>query len=63
LVNIDGHLVGYLPRHHAKAMTAIFQKHQLAGAYAKALIVGGWIGRKGRRAEGHFGVRLDIPVA
>ena len=61
-VRIDGKLVGYLPRHHAKAMTIIFNKHELAGAYADAVIVGGWSGRKGRKAEGHFGVRLDIPV-
>lgn len=61
-VTIEGELVGYLSRPHAKAMTIIFKRHNLAGAEASALIVGGWSGRGGRKAEGHFGVKLDIPV-
>jgi len=62
VVQIQGETVGYLPRHHAKQIAAVFRKNNLAGAEAGAIVVGGWTGRGGRKAEGHFGVRLDIPV-
>lgn len=61
-VSIDGLKIGYLNRQHAKAMTAILRKHKLGGAQAAAMIVGGWTGRGGRKSDGHYGVKLDIPV-
>lgn len=61
-VQINGMTVGYLSRPHARAMASIFEKHRLAEARARALIVGGWSDRGGRKAEGHYGVKLDIPV-
>lgn len=63
MVHIDGQLVGYLGRAHAATMADILKRKGLAGAQANAVIVGGWVGRKGRqKSEGHFGVKLDIPV-
>jgi hypothetical protein len=63
VVTVNGHKVGYLNRQHAAVMSKIFKKHKLAGAYAEAVIVGGWK-REGRQrqSEGHYGVKLDIPV-
>ena len=61
-VTIDGRKVGYLNRQHAKAMTVILRNHKLGGAEAAAVIVGGWTGRAGHKSDGHYGVRLDIPV-
>lgn len=61
-VSINGLRVGYLNRDHAATMTGIFKKHRLAGAYAGALIVGGWQRKARKNPEGSFGVRLDIPV-
>lgn len=60
-VEIDGLKVGYLSRPHAKVLTKILRSRRLAGAQAKAVIVGGWTGWKGAE-DGHYGVRLDIPV-
>lgn len=60
MVQIEGKLVGYLSRDVAQAMTMLFKKHNLAGAQADAIIVGGWSGRRGRKSDGHYGVRLDI---
>lgn len=59
-VLVKGHKVGYLSRPHARKLSAIFRQQRLEGGYAKAVIVGGW--DRGNGDEGHFGVRLDIPV-
>jgi hypothetical protein len=61
-VSIGGYKVGYLSRPHAAVMATVFKKHRLDAAQADAVIVGGWSRGKGRAPEGHFGVRLDIPV-
>lgn len=63
VVTIDDMVVGYLSRPHAQAMCQVFERNRLDGAYANAMIVGGWR-RVGRRSkdEGHYGVRLDIPI-
>ena len=61
-VSINGLRVGYLNRGHAATMTGIFTKHRLVGAYAGAIIVGGWQRQGRKNPEGHYGVRLDIPV-
>jgi hypothetical protein len=62
MVVIEGLKVGYLSKPHAAAMSYILKKHKADAGQADAIIVGGWSGRGGRKAEGHFGVRLDIPV-
>ena len=61
-VKINGELVGYLSRDLARQ----FRKQMAASGYqnkpalCKALIVGGW--NRGGGDEGHFGVRLDLPL-
>lgn len=62
MVQINGHLVGYLCRPHAAALSDILSQKGIAGAQANAVIVGGWARRTSRNAEGHFGVKLDIPL-
>ena len=62
MVQIDGYLVGYLSRPHAASLSDILTRKGLEGAQANAVIVGGWSRRTGRNVEGHFGVKLDIPV-
>lgn len=59
-VYIDDKKVGYLSRPHARRLSAILDKQKLDGGVAEAIIVGGW--RRANNDEGHYGVRLDIPV-
>ncbi len=62
MVMIDGRQVGYLSRAHAQAMTILFQRKGLGGAEADALVVGGWKRGRGAKDEGHYGVKLDLPI-
>ena len=62
-VDIQGKTVGYLSRDDARSY-----RRQLASAghpkligRCDALIVGGW--KRGSRDKGHFGAKLDLPVA
>jgi hypothetical protein len=60
MVRIDGLHVGYLSRDVAAAISHILKKHRYHSAQAEALIVGGWRTKRGQ--EGHYGVKLDIPI-
>lgn len=61
-VTIGGLVVGYLRKPDAIRMNAAIRRARASRAQASAIIVGGWSGRKGKRSEGHFGVRLDIDL-
>lgn len=61
-VYINDLKVGHINRAQAKPLTRIFRDQGLAGGIAKAVIVGGWAGRR-NQSDGHYGVRLDIPVS
>lgn len=62
-VAISGKIVGYLSRAHArefrKAIAAAKIDHCVL--VVKAKIVGGW--DRGAGDEGHYGVKLDLPVS
>lgn len=59
-VFIEDKKVGYLSRAHARRLSAILDNKKLDGGVAEAMIVGGW--KRSNNDEGHYGVRLDIPV-
>lgn len=59
-VFIDSRKVGYVPRREAAAMSKLLDRKGHQSFTADALIVGGW--SQGRRGEGHYGVKLDLPV-
>lgn len=60
-VEINGLVVGYIPRGYAPGMSDVIRRHAPAGrSSVNALIVGGWQRSGGR--EGSFGVKLDIDV-
>lgn len=62
-VTIDGEPVGYLDRESARSFRQKL-KGQIpddAAIAVPAMLVGGW--DRGDGDEGHFGVRLDIPIA
>ena len=62
LVSIDGKPVGYLNRENARQFRQNLadEGYPGAGATCAAKIVGGW--RREDGDEGHFGVKLDLPV-
>ncbi len=62
-VRINGQTVGYLSKPLARAMCVTLKQHNLAGVQVGAVVVGGWASRKGRKPEGHYGVKLDIAVS
>jgi hypothetical protein len=61
LVAIDGKQVGYLSRKHAREFRAELRQQGISVTVCRvpALIVGGW---KRGLDEGHFGVKLDLPM-
>jgi hypothetical protein len=61
LVAIDGQKVGHLSRKHAREFRAELKRQGIAVTVCRvpALIVGGW---KRGSDEGHFGVKLDLPL-
>lgn len=61
-VSIEGEIVGYLSREHARQFRKLMAEAGGARspAVCDALIVGGW--NRGGGDEGHFGVRLDLPM-
>ncbi|SKA26275.1 HIRAN domain-containing protein [Consotaella salsifontis] len=61
-VVIDGLVVAYLPRDDAAAYRQLLSRQKLSGEHLKvdALIVGGW--NRGRRGQGHYGVKLDVDM-
>ena len=61
-VSVEGEIVGYLSRKLARQFRDRMEETGCPGesAVCKALIVGGW--DRGNGDEGHFGVRLDLPV-
>jgi hypothetical protein len=61
-VTIDGRVVGYAPREQAARLKAEAARVGRPGAVivAEAVIRGGW--RTNQHDEGHFGVRLGIPL-
>jgi hypothetical protein len=60
-VDIEGHVIGYLRREHARQYRKRLGEagHPQITARCKALIVGGW--DRGGGDRGHFGVKLDLP--
>lgn len=62
-VDIQGHTVGYLSRKDARSYRAQLRKlgHRRIACWCNAKIVGGW--ERSRNDRGHFGVKLDLPVA
>lgn len=60
-VYIRNHKVGHLSRSEATAFNQLLEAHGIGGQQVQcdAMIVGGW--DRGRRGQGHFGVKLDIP--
>jgi hypothetical protein len=62
-IDIGGRTVGYLSRENAREYRkALKQKgHPGITASCSAVIVGGW--DRGSRGQGHFGVKLDLPIA
>ncbi|MBC8719309.1 HIRAN domain-containing protein [Ochrobactrum sp. Marseille-Q0166] len=54
-VDIDGRPVGYIPRDETSDFHNILNGRS---ASVDAVIVGGWV--RGRRGDGHFGVKLDV---
>ena len=61
-VEIEGHTVGYLPAHEARALCAAFPESITAAQaiYCPAVIMGGWERPGGNRSP--YGVRLDLPT-
>ena len=61
-VSVEGEIVGYLSREHARQFRKLMAEAGGAGrpAVCDALIVGGW--NRGGGDEGHYGVRLDLPM-
>ncbi len=61
-VSVDGDIVGYLSKKHARQFRKLMADAGGPGspAVCDALIVGGW--DRGGGNEGHFGVRLDLPM-
>ncbi|SEP71428.1 HIRAN domain-containing protein [Devosia sp. YR412] len=57
-VIIEGRKVGYVARAEAKAISKMIDSCGYSQFTADAMIVGGWVDRKG---EGHYGVKLDLP--
>ena len=62
-VDIGGHTVGYLSRKDARSYRQQLRQlgHERIVCRCDAMIVGGW--RRSRTDQGHFGVKLDLPVA
>jgi hypothetical protein len=62
-VDIDGHTVGYLSRKDARSYRQQLKQlgYERIVCKCDAMIVGGW--RRSRTDQGHFGVKLDLPVA
>jgi len=62
-VDIEGKTCGYLSRTNARAYRDELAKlgHGRITGRCKAMVVGGW--DRGDDDRGHFGVRLDLPVA
>jgi hypothetical protein len=62
-VAIEGRTVGYLSRNDARSYRKQLKHlgHARIVCNCRAVIVGGW--RRSRSDEGHFGVKLDLPVA
>ena len=63
MVSIEGETVGYLDRSTARSFRIALKAVAPRGAIAKcpAIIVGGW--DRGGGDRGHFGVKLDLPIA
>jgi len=61
-VDIRGLTVGYLARKDARSYRAQLAKmgHASLVCTCNAVIVGGW--RRSQKDQGHFGVKLDLPV-
>lgn len=61
-VEIHGHHVGHLSRKLARSFRKVLAEIAPAGTPAKcrAIIVGGW--DRGDGDQGHFGVKLDLPI-
>lgn len=61
-VDIDGRTVGYLSRKDARSYRKQLKQlgHERIVCKCDAMIVGGW--RRSRTDQGHFGVKLDLPV-
>ncbi len=62
-VDIEGQTVGYLSRKDARSYRKQLQQlgHASITCSCNAMIVGGW--ERSRSDRGHFGVKLDLPVA
>jgi hypothetical protein len=62
-VDIDGRTVGYLSRKDARSYRQQLKQlgHGRIVCKCDAMVVGGW--RRSRTDQGHFGVKLDLPVA
>ncbi len=62
-VDIEGQTVGYLSRKDARSYRNQLQQlgHANITCSCNAMIVGGW--ERSRSDRGHFGVKLDLPVA
>lgn len=60
-VEVDGALVGYLPRGTAEEFTAEMNLLGYRLAVCNALVVGGWKATKKQKA-GHFGILLDADI-
>lgn len=62
-VDIDGRTVGYLSRKDARSYRKQLKQlgHERLLCKCDAKVVGGW--QRSRTDQGHFGVKLDLPVA
>lgn len=62
-VTIECHIVGYLSRQDARSYRGQLKRlgHERIVCQCDAVIVGGW--RRSATDEGHFGVKLDLPMA
>lgn len=56
-VVIDRKTVAYLPKRETDQFHSAIRGGQATSASCDAIIVGGWMGRRG---TGHFGVKLDL---
>lgn len=61
-VDIDGETVGYMDRRMARQYRKELTRQGIKGhrLRAQALIVGGW--KRGGDDQGHYGVKLDLPM-
>ena len=61
-VDINGYTVGYLSRNLARDYRKAMREARQVGMRLRcpAIIVGGW--KRGETDEGHFGVKLDLPI-